>query len=293
MNGSRVADAACAAGLLIFVAAGLAQAQEKRIEVHATAGHAIGGDIQFLGPPMHWQMEVVKGSPYAAEAVSETVQTLANGNRITRKNTTQIYRDSEGRTRREDTLGGVGPWAVSGSTKQFISINDPTTSVSYTLDPDEKTARKMTMPASGSAPVNVMSHFQMPVPAVAAAPGEAIRMEYRAVDAGTAKKESLGKKVIEGVLAEGSRTTMTIPAGQIGNEQPIDVVSERWYSDDLKTTVYSKNSDPRFGETTFRLSDIRQAEQPRYLFDVPPDYKVVEGPGPGMMRFDRGVNVRK
>ena len=90
------------------------------------------------------------------------------------------------------------------------------------------------------------------------------------------KEENLGMQVIEGVSAEGTRTTVTIPAGQIGNEQPIVTVSERWFSPDLQTVVMTKRSDPRMGTTTYRLTNINRSEPAASLFQIPADYKVVE-----------------
>jgi hypothetical protein len=89
--------------------------------------------------------------------------------------------------------------------------------------------------------------------------------------------ESLGKQTIEGVEAEGKRTTTTIPADAIGNERPIEMVSETWYSPELQTTIMSKRSDPRTGETTYRLTNIRRGEPDASLFQVPSDYTVKEG----------------
>ena len=89
--------------------------------------------------------------------------------------------------------------------------------------------------------------------------------------------ESLGKQTIEGVEAEGKRTTVTIPAGAVGNERPIEMVTETWYSPELQTTIMSKRSDPRTGETTFRLTNIRRGEPDASLFQVPSDYTVKEG----------------
>jgi hypothetical protein len=94
------------------------------------------------------------------------------------------------------------------------------------------------------------------------------------------KTEALGRQLIEGVPADGTRTTMTIPAGQIGNDQPIHIVTETWYSPELQTMVLSKRSDPRSGETIFRLTNISRAEPPRTMFDVPVDYKITEGQRP-------------
>lgn len=95
-----------------------------------------------------------------------------------------------------------------------------------------------------------------------------------------ASTEDLGSQTMEGVLVHGVRTTHTIPAGQIGNERPISIVSEIWTSPDLKTVVFSKRTDPRMGEQTFRLTNIVRAEPDPSLFTVPPDFKIVEGPQP-------------
>ena len=86
--------------------------------------------------------------------------------------------------------------------------------------------------------------------------------------------ESLGSRDFDGVRADGKRTTRTIPAGAIGNEKPIAVVSERWFSPDLNVVVMSRNVDPRSGETVYRLTDIKRAEPSAELFKVPADYKV-------------------
>jgi hypothetical protein len=89
-----------------------------------------------------------------------------------------------------------------------------------------------------------------------------------------ARTEPLGKRTIEGVEAEGTRSVVTIPAGELGNERPIEIVSERWYSPHLRTVVMSRHSDPRMGETVYRLTNVVQAEPDRSLFEVPSDYKV-------------------
>jgi hypothetical protein len=89
-----------------------------------------------------------------------------------------------------------------------------------------------------------------------------------------ARKEALGTQSIEGVAAEGSRLVTTIPAGQIGNERPIEIVSEQWYSKDLQMTMSSRRADPRTGETTYRVMNLQRAEPAAYLFQVPADYTV-------------------
>ena len=93
-------------------------------------------------------------------------------------------------------------------------------------------------------------------------------------------QELIGKKSIDGIEADGKRSTITIPAGSIGNDRPILIVSERWESPELQTVVLSRHSDPRFGETIFRLTNISRTEPSHSLFEVPADYRIVDGPPP-------------
>ncbi len=105
-------------------------------------------------------------------------------------------------------------------------------------------------------------------------------------DEGLAQTEQLGSKTMEGVTVTGTRTTHTIPAGQIGNDRPLSIVTEVWTSPDLKTVVYSKRSDPRMGDQTFQLTNIVRAEPDPSLFAVPSDFKILDVP-----RADRLQNV--
>ena len=91
------------------------------------------------------------------------------------------------------------------------------------------------------------------------------------------KEGRLGKQIIEGVEATGTRTTITIPVGEIGNERPIEIVSERWYSPELQLVVMTRHSDPRMGETTYKLTNINRAEPAKTLFEVPADYTIKSG----------------
>jgi hypothetical protein len=106
-------------------------------------------------------------------------------------------------------------------------------------------------------------------------------MEFHGADKKNAKKESLGEQLFDGVKAEGTRTTITIPAGEIGNERPIEMIMERWYSPELQTVVMTRHSDPRFGETVYKLININRNEPARSLFEVPADYTVKEPAAPG------------
>ncbi|HEX8098426.1 MAG TPA: hypothetical protein VF507_10330 [Pyrinomonadaceae bacterium] len=275
-------------------------------------GTASGGNtVNFVTSELSFNTRVVKGAPYSADAVTETVQTLADGNRIVRKSSAKVYRDGEGRTRREQTFTGTGTGTLAATAGgvQTIFINDPVAGVNYILDPKTQTARKMTVriitdaskaPAigarigpstvvttSGQRTVTVYSNAET---AAAAAAGQNVVIKRDGKDWPKPVTESLGKQTVEGVEAEGTRTTVTIPAGQIGNERPIDIVNERWYSPALQTVVMSKRSDPMAGETTYRLTNIDRSEPARSLFEVPADYKIKEG---GSSFFEFRTTVKK
>jgi len=237
-----------------------------------------GGDVTFafVSSELSGGEKLVKGAPYSGEAVTETVQVLSDGNRITRKNTAQVYRDSEGRSRRDQTLGGVGPWGPANESFQRVFIYDPVAGAHYVLNPQEHSARKMPIPppdTQGQSSALRTESGGRP------RPGRFLRGlggGLSPLESENAQKESLGKQVMEGLQVEGTRSTVTIEAGKIGNELPIQIVSERWYSPELQVVVMSKNSDPRIGETTYRLSNINRSEPAHSLFEVPADYKLDE-----------------
>lgn len=333
----------------------------------------------FVSSEMSFDSKLVKGAPFTADTENESVKVLADGNRIVHKNTGSIARDSEGRTRRENTINAIGQFAGNESRKT-ITLNDPVAGAIFILEPDNRIARKMggvrsTAPSMkvveglplGEAPKKVSvsggvlqgsaikkanpsyppiakaakatgviqvqitiseegkvigaeaisGHPLLRDAAVEAArqwefkptmlSGQAVKVQGilsfnfslqgeeaninnqsaeiapppTQVRAGSpafnSNTESLGKQMIEGVEAEGKRTVTTIPVGAIGNERSIEIVSESWFSPELKTVVMSKRTDPTSGETTFRLTNIRRGEPDASLFQVPSDYTVKEG----------------
>jgi hypothetical protein len=194
---------------------------------------------------------------------------------IHRTSTGALYRDTEGRSRREVSFTGAGPLAAAGGAHNMISISDPVAGAHYMLNPEKKIAHKMTFRAHAGAGAN-------------ADKAEAFHQKMQAreqseIASGVLKTESLGTQMVNGVNAEGTRTTHTIAAGKIGNDKAIQVVSERWYSPDLQTVVKSTRTDPRFGTTTFSLTNIQKAAPAATLFAVPAGYTVKEGGmgGPG------------
>jgi hypothetical protein len=272
------------------------QSGEKKI---MTFERIPGPDANFFFMEMSGSDELVTGAPYTATAVTETIQTLGDGNRIVHKNTATLARDGQGRTRREETFSNVGALSVEGP--KVSIIRDPVAQTTYILHPDKGTAqtikvrkaRTMTLHESGeqsdtpkdlALPGNVMVLREKIATARAAAEdGARRRVEIRGSEesAGEVKRESLGSQVIEGVSCEGKRETRVIPAGAIGNERAIEITSETWTSPELHALVLRKRTDPRSGETTYRLTNIKRGEPDPSLFRVPEGFKSVSAEKPG------------
>jgi hypothetical protein len=322
---NRLVHIAVTGALLVFGAAAQdtqAGAQESLAKLKAVAD-AGAGMVQMKTSGAVKGMTVV-GAPYSGEEVNETSQTLADGTRIHRETKTTVYRDSQGRTRRE--------------APDNITITDPVASVTYFLDPKTMTGQKLTMVGgsytfmrsgsfSGTVSAPGPSSFTMTssvdgpatitlnvngVPldekavaealAKAKASGSTQTITYERREVTTAvgsgggsgigvggaagavvriavKKpegESLGKQTMEGVNAEGTRYVSTIEVGAIGNDRPIQLSSESWYSADLQMVVMSKHSDPRTGDESFRVTNISRGEPAAYLFQLPAGYQITE-----------------
>jgi len=223
--------------------------------------------------------KVVTGAPFSATAVSETTQTLPDGNHISRKTQTLLFRDSQGRFRKETTVQGFGPLA-SGQPKTFVIIHDPVAGSAFALNPNEKVAHQLPKLGGRWGGNEAGKDLKEKV------------MQRRNAAGADVQTEDLGKQTINGLVAEGTRRTRTIPAGQIGNEKPITVVSETWYSSDLQLVIMRKHSDPRFGQTTYTLSNIQQKEPDASLFSVPSDYTIRQhgDRGPGGLGARRRMN---
>ena len=357
-------------------------------------------NFSFAASEMSFDFKVVKGAPYSADAVTETTQTLSDGNRIVRRTASSLFRDSEGRTRREQSIGAIGPWTSADHSTQRIFITDPVSTTNWVLDPRAQTAHQAMLPppppppkpqlseehsvalkikkvasAAGGIQGSAITKVNPEYPAVAKAAGvqgavqvtvvidemgnvissqplnghpllreAAIRAanewKFKPTQVGGQptkvegtltfnftlakpappeaappaepaiafatptwnsslfggktefKQEDLGKQMMEGVEVQGTRIINSIPAGAIGNERQIDIVSERWYSNELQVVVMSRNSDPRTGETTYRMTNIVRSEPPAHLFKVPADYTIVKrmfevsSDKPRVMRFE-------
>lgn len=282
------------AGALLLAASVFAQAPEPPLpgpgavffqKSDGEAGAKVRSSFNYVyGGIVTDKQELVKNAPYTATAVTESTQVLADGNRIVNKTSGLVARDSEGRSRRE-MMVGIGSLPVG--LPKTVMISDPVSMTNYVLNPEEKTAHVMKF-----------GNFAF---AINEQGGEGVRTERRlelqhkmskevhktefgklkGESLGEVKHEDLGTEVVEGVSCVGSRETHTIPAGAIGNERPLETTSETWTSPDLHLVVLSKHNDPRFGETTYRLTDLRRGEPDASLFQVPSEYKVAGPPEPG------------
>ena len=275
--------------IFILAASFCALAQEGGNVVYQTAGPA--GAVAW-GPLEKGSTAAVKGAPYSATINNESIQTLADGNRIVQTNTGSVARDAQGRTRQDASLPTIGNLSATDA-PHLVFIQDPVAGTSYTLNLTDKTAWKNPIsPGATSGPGAGVSTFFIQTaggpPPLPPPPSPMIDLaKPKASEAlAEANTESLGSQTMEGVLVNGVRTTRTIPAGQVGNDRPISIVTEVWTSPDLKTIISSKRNDPRMGEQTFRLTNIVRAEPDPSLFTMPADFKIVDG-GPKTIIYRR------
>lgn len=239
------------------------------------------GNFRFLTQEFSFSGRTVTNAPYSAEEKTESVQTLADGNRIVNTTTAKVYRDSQGRVRRELTLPGFG----GDQPHTIVTINDPVAKTSITLDSNTRIAHEMPgMPEARFRADAVRSDAEAKMKAevlTRSAQSSSAATFIRRAPAPDVKREDLGANVMEGVSVTGSRETSTIEAGAMGNEKPITITSERWYSPDLQVEVKSVHNDPRMGQTTHTVTNIVRAEPDASLFQVPADYNKMEIGKPG------------
>ncbi len=271
--------------LILPLIAATAAAQEEvlvqKLKTAVVQGRMMGITGAVMGAP-------VKAAPYSAVEISEHTQTLADGTRIDNKTQTNVARDSEGRVRRE--------------TPDQIMIWDPVANASYLLDPKARTAQKMPMPmvfSSASAGPDKALGFSYVTTggagAVSSSGGNAVFLSAPTTplpplpppgvqqmivaqkpDTLALNSQSLGQQMVNGVNAEGTRTTSTIDAGAIGNDRPIQITGETWYSPELQTVVKSVHNDPRMGQDSFQLTNISRVEPGPDLFQIPAGYQIVD-----------------
>ncbi|MGO9258089.1 MAG: hypothetical protein ACLQU1_17510 [Bryobacteraceae bacterium] len=241
-------------------------------------------EAELLGAKGGFLGAEVKGAPYSGEEIAETTQVLADGTRIHNESHTMVYRDSDGRVRRE--------------IPEAVTIWDPVANASYFLNTKDQTFRQMPLAvqylsasvskdgtvnatvrvgdpksAGALAGSGVMLAPPMPNPS---AGGAQVFFVNRSTGHGQLEVETLGRQTMEGVAADGTRQVNTIETGAIGNDRPIQITSERWYSPELQTVVLTRHNDPRTGEEVFHLTNVSRSEPPANLFAVPAGYQRLE-----------------
>jgi len=234
------------------------------------------GKIEFFSAEMAGAGEVVTAAPYTATATTESTQVLADGNRIVNKTSSFVARDSQGRTRRETDLHSIGTMQVDSPKTVFI--NDPTKHTQYIFTPGGEATKVLRSEGNWKEGPQIielrkMREQRLNDKTIVTVQGAHERQQSKE-SSEQVKHEDLGTQTIEGVSAQGKRETVTIPAGQIGNEKPIEIVTETWFSPELHTMVLRKHSDPRLGDSTYRLTDIKRNEPDAALFQPPPGTKV-------------------
>jgi hypothetical protein len=212
---------------------------------------------QFIAAEMRFGDKLTPNAPFSAEIVIENTRRLYDGSTVTKTDKGAVYRDRQGRTRREQPLEAIGGFSVvseDGSAQKLVFINDFPGKTHYFLDLNRKIARKHPLPEN--------------------------RPRLPETEPKNDKVESLGTKMLEGVSVEGTRTTFEIPVGQIGNDKPVAVVTEKWFSPELQVVIYSRHVDPIAGEHIFRLVNIKRGDPAADLFTVPGNFKIENPPRP-------------
>lgn len=248
---------------------------------------AIGGVFGgFIGPGASG----TPGQPFSADVIEETDRFLADGNHIHHENHGRIFRDSQGRTRNETEIGNFAPGA-----KPFVHIviSDPVEGTFILLNPAQKTATinhfgKHIAALGLGVPAQPANNTTKPdAPTTAAAEPSPVVQSLRNMRAANGTQapgklqrshEDLGTMEIEGYTVTGTRFTRTIPAGEMGNDQPMTTVNERWFSSDLKMDLLDKSENPESGKHVRKLVNIRLGDPDPLLFQVPADYTVKETP---------------
>jgi hypothetical protein len=220
--------------------------------------------------------KVVAGAPYSADVTNSLVRNLADGNSIQRTTTGHVARDNDGRTYSQETITG-GFLGQNGPT-DLIFISDPVAGYSYVLNASTKVARRRALrPFENRGPRG---------------PGQ----QDRPANPNLVTTD-LGTQTVNGVNAQGKSVTHTIPAGAMGNVQPLVSTSETWYSPDLQIVVSSKHNNPMSGQSNYALTNIQRTAPNASLFQVPSDYTVKDEPagrgfGPGRRAGRRGPDEK-
>ena len=243
--------------ICIFLAGAAAVFAQSQTGWISSAWRPVTGHATIEG-----QTGPVVGKPIEAIEARHNEQVLSDGTKLANSSSSKFYRDSQGRMRTESP--------------ERVEIYDPVAAVTYDIDPRQKTFTKTSTDAntvmiavdggwsrvsrtSGTPRPERPSHVDLGIP-------------YHDEKRAATVKEDLPPQVINGIAARGSRVTTTIPAGAVDNDREFKIQSERWYSDDLQVLLKTTSTDPRFGTSTYELTNIQQTQPDSSLFQPPAGY---------------------
>ena len=241
----------CLVIILILFSAALVSPAAPAQDAAMWSAPAFNGGV-FVTP--------VPGAPFSAEVTQEMTQVLKDGSAFQRKTTALIARDSEGRIRNERHQ------VVPASSTQdpallVIHLYDPTTRTSLLLNPFTHIASQ-----------NILTRPPATVPPANWAQNEPANRRLPP----NIREEDLGASDIDGIEAHGYRRTLTVSEKASGTGKPVNVVDEYWYSEELHLDLIRKHDDPRTGSQAITVTKLNVNEPPAELFEVPPEYKVVD-----------------
>ncbi|HUB78914.1 MAG TPA: hypothetical protein VMB03_08970 [Bryobacteraceae bacterium] len=208
------------------------------------------------------QGEAVTGAPYSARESREEFEILADGSEHALPNIRRpeflVWRDSAGRTRREERAAGQVACSVG-----ITRIDDPVSGSLYEIDPVNRLAHRVAIKTW-----TTRTAFEI------AAARDSVQPSARK-GAPSRTREALGQQVMSGVTAVGTRETTTYPAGSRGNDRPMTSVAEFWYAPSLALEIAGTNSDSSH-KSVWKLEDLSTAEPDPSLFQPPAGYKIVD-----------------
>jgi len=183
-------------------------------------------------------------------------------------------------------MTAIGQMTGSAESVKSVMIHDPVAGVTYSLEPRSHAAH-VSHNTTFNFTVNKDAVESMLKEKMSAEAMAKVKARVRGPEPNT-KSEELGSQVMEGVSVQGKRVTRTIPAGDIGNDRALEIVTETWFSPELQVVVMSRTTDPRSGDSVYKLTNVSRAEPDRSLFEVPADYQIREEG-----RGGAGVNVMR
>ena len=207
----------------------------------------------------------VVGLPFSAVQSVRLAERLGNVMTLTREIKGRIDRSADGVERLEGTAVPID-FALPNRTTQ-VWIVDRAKHTAVLLDSKLKTATVTHLPADATVTVSFLPPPRASGPASAAP----VKPENVATT-------DLGKRTQDGMDLVGKRVTETIPAGKVGNVQPILVTTDVWTAPRLKIVVNEVERNPLFGVRNFELSNIRSEEPDPRLFEIPEGYTLKEQP---------------